>query len=151
MPLWWQSEGIKICSCLSVCVSICLSVCPSVSVHHTLWYRVCVIKSSHRFYWIISNFVYLLWTYWRCACGVLMDLEMILTELPPFELSHFSHSVVWSLCNQLLPQFHWIFFKPCILAVGVLKMCMWGFLGIRLILTELPPFKLSHCRQIIAL
>ena len=38
-----------------------------------------------------------------------MELELILTELQPFELSHFRHFFlhcrVWSLCNQLLLQF----------------------------------------------
>ena len=37
-----------------------------------------------------------------------MELELILTELQPFELSHFRqllHCRVWSLCNQLLLQF----------------------------------------------
>ena len=50
---------------------VCLSVCPSVrpSVRHTLWYRVCVINSSH--------------------------------------------------------SLKWIFLKPCISVVDILKMCMW--------------------------
>ena len=37
-----------------------------------------------------------------------MELEIILTELRPFELSHlrdFVHNRVGSLCNQLLLQF----------------------------------------------
>ena len=35
------------------------------------------------------NLAYLLRTYWRCACGFLMELELILTELQSFELTHF--------------------------------------------------------------
>ena len=34
---------------------------------------------------------------------LLMELELILTELRPFELSHFAQFL--QLCNQLLPQF----------------------------------------------
>ena len=37
-----------------------------------------------------------------------MELELILTELRPFKLSHFRHFLhcrVWSLCNQFLLQF----------------------------------------------
>ena len=40
--------------------------------------------------------------------GFLVELELILTELQPFKLSHFRqllHCRVWSLCNQLLLQF----------------------------------------------
>ena len=41
----------------------------------------------------------------------------------------------------------WIFFKLCIQAVNVLKMCMWVLLDLELILTELWPFELSHSRE----
>ena len=38
-----------------------------------------------------------------------MELELVLTELQPFELNHFLgnflHCRVWSLCNQLLLHF----------------------------------------------
>ena len=66
-----------------VCPSVCLSVCPS--VRHALRYRVCVISSSHSFQWIFLK---------PCIHVVdilkfLMELKLILTELQPFELSHF--------------------------------------------------------------
>ena len=57
--------------CPSDCLSVRLSVRPS--VRHALWYRVCVINSSHSFLWI--------------------------------------------------------FLKPCIPLVDILKMCMWVFGG----------------------
>ena len=31
------------------CLSVCVSVSVHLSVHHALWYRVCVINSSHSF------------------------------------------------------------------------------------------------------
>ena len=37
-----------------------------------------------------------------------MELELVLTEVQPLELSHFRHFLrcrVWSLCNELLLQF----------------------------------------------
>ena len=40
--------------------------------------------------------------------GLFMELELILTELQPFEFSHFrhlSHCRIWSLSNQHLLQF----------------------------------------------
>ena len=37
-----------------------------------------------------------------------------------------------SLCNQFLPQFKWIFLKPCLPVVVILKMCMWVFGGARI-------------------
>ena len=40
--------------------------------------------------------------------GFFMGLESVLTEIGPFELSHFSSCLrcsIWSLCNQLLLQF----------------------------------------------
>ena len=39
---------------------------------------------------------------------LLVEIDLILTELQPFELSHlgnFLHCRVWNLCNQLLLQF----------------------------------------------
>ena len=60
--------------------------------------------------------------------GFLIELELILTELRSFKISHldifFLHSRIWSLCNQLLLQFSVDLLKHCILFVDVLKMCM---------------------------
>ena len=71
--------GIKICPCLSVC----LSVCPS--VRHALQYGVCVINSSHSFYWI--------------------------------------------------------FLKPNIFVLDILKMCMWVFGGARINFDRITAFR----------
>ena len=62
-------------------------VCPSVrpSVRHALWYRVCVINSSH--------------------------------------------------------SFKWIFLKPCIPVVDILKMCMWVFGGARIYFDRITAFR----------
>ena len=83
----------------------CLSVCPS--VRHTLRYRVCVINSSYSFLWIFLKPCILVGNIMKmCIC--LVEQKLFLTELRPFQLSHFGnflHSRVWSLCNQLLLQF----------------------------------------------
>ena len=74
--------GIKICPCLSVC----LSVRPFVTLYgieFVLSTPPTVFNGSFR------NLAYLLWTYQRCACGFLVELELILTDLQSFELSHF--------------------------------------------------------------
>ena len=45
-----------------------------------------------------------------------MGLELILTELQPFEHSHFRQLFAWSLCNQLLLQFsvdHFVTMRTC--------------------------------------
>ena len=58
-----------------------------------------------------------------------MELEVILTELQPFKLyfsAFFLHCRVSSLCNQLL-QLSMDFFKPCLLVVDIMKICMWVF------------------------
>ena len=41
-------------------------------------------------------------------------------------------------------SFQRVFLKPCILFVDIMKMCMWSFVGDKIILTELRPFKHSH-------
>ena len=48
-----------------------------------------------------------------------------------------SRFTVYSLCNQLFPQFSMGLLKPCILFADIMKMCMWSFGGRKLILTEL--------------
>ena len=60
--------------------------------------------------------------------GFLVELETILTELQPFELSHFRQLfciVQYGVCvfNSSY-SFQWIILKLCILVVDILKMCM---------------------------
>ena len=61
-------------------------------------------------------------------CGFLEELELSLTELQPFELSHFRQPfciVGYGVCviNSSY-SFQWIIFKPCTHIVDILKMCM---------------------------
>ena len=57
-----------------------------------------------------------------------MELELILTELPPFELSHFRQcfcNAGYDFCViNFSDNFQWIYLKLCILVVGIIKMCM---------------------------
>ena len=49
-----------------------------------------------------SNFADILWTYWKCACGFLIELESILTELGFFKLRYFGSFFAFSessFCN----------------------------------------------------
>ena len=64
--------------------------------------------------------------------------------------------MVYSLCNQLPPQFHWNFLKPCILNVAIIKICMCClfffvfnfFLKVlELILTQLWPLEIRCFRH----
>ena len=72
-----------------------------------------------------------------------MELELILIELRPFKVSRFLACWLWTLYNQLLPQFQWIFLKLCRHFVNILKHV--GFLvELELILIEYWPFKFSH-------
>ena len=50
---------------------------------------------------------------------------------------------VYSLCNQLLLHFQWIFLKAKILVGDILKMCIWVLMELEIIVTELKLFKLS--------
>ena len=56
--------------------------------------------------------------------GFFVELELILTELQPFELSHFS-IVGYGVCviNSSY-SFQWTILKPCVLVLDILKMCM---------------------------
>ena len=65
-----------------------------------------------------------------------MDLELIFTELRPFELSHFTQFfgiVGYEVCviNSSY-SFQWIVLKLYILVVDIMKMCMWIIDGARL-------------------
>ena len=70
-----------------------------------------------------------------------MELELILTELWPFKVSHFSQLValwVWSLYNQLLLQF------SMYVSQTLLTYCRFEFLmELELILTDVWPIKLT--------
>ena len=64
-------------------------------------YGVCVINSSHSYQWMFlklcsgyfSNLADILATYCKFSCGFLMELELLLTELQPFKLSHLKEFV----------------------------------------------------------
>ena len=59
-----------------------------------------------------------------------MELELILTELRPFEHSEFKLFciVAFGVCViNIFYNFQWIILKPCILVVDILKMCIWVF------------------------
>ena len=44
-------------------------------------------------------------------------------------------------------SFHWVFLKPCILSVDIMKSACGDLMKMKLILTEKQPFKLSHFEQ----
>ena len=48
-------------------------------------------------------------------------------------------------------SFLWIFLKPCIPVVDILKFCMWVFGGARINCDRITAFELSHFRQLFAL
>ena len=61
---------------------------------------------------------------------MMMELELILTELRPFKLSHFRqclHCVGYGVCvvNSSY-SFQWLLLKPCVLLVDIM-ICMWVF------------------------
>ena len=66
-----------------------------------------------------------------------MEVDIISTELLYFELIHvrlfFFCIAEYGVC-VISPSyiFQWIFLKPCILVVNILKMCMWVFDGARI-------------------
>ena len=65
-----------------------------------------------------------------------MKLKLILTELQPFELSHFRQlfcNVGYGVCviNSSY-NFQWIILKPCTHVVDFLKMCMLVFDGAKI-------------------
>ena len=63
-----------------------------------------------------------------------MELELVLTELQPLELSHFRHFCIvgYRVCVMNSSySFQWIILKSCIHIVDILKMCMWVFGGAR--------------------
>ena len=71
-----------------------------------------------------------------------MELEIILTDLQPVELSHFRQLFAWyGVCviNSLY-SFQWIILKPCIHAVGILKMCMRIFADEKIIIDKITAF-----------
>ena len=73
-----------------------------------------------------------------------MELELILAALEPFELSHlgiFLHCMEWSLCDQLLLQFPWIFLKPKMIVVDIMKTCKWVFDGARINFNRITAFQ----------
>ena len=63
--------------------------------------------------------------------NLFMELELILTKLRPFELSHFRHfscKVVYGDCAiSFSYDFQRIVLKPCIHVVDIMKMYMWAF------------------------
>ena len=61
-----------------------------------------------------------------------MELEVILMELRSFKLSHFLFFfffciVGYRVCVINSYNCQWIFFKPCLLVVDIMKKCMWVF------------------------
>ena len=69
--LWPRDDSQGALRFAPVCPSVCLSVCPSVrpSVRHALWYRVCVINSSHSF--LMDHFETL-----HTCCGHIEDVHV---------------------------------------------------------------------------
>ena len=80
------------------------------------------------------------------ACGFLIELESILTELLLFKLKYFGSFLPSRVCilaafcllgygvcviNSFY-SFQWLFFKHCRHIVNILKMCMWVFDGARI-------------------
>ena len=60
----------------------------------------------------------------KMCMWVLVGLELNLTDLQPFELSHFwqlLHCRVWSLCNQLLLQFSIDYFETMHACCGYIE------------------------------
>ena len=71
-----------------------------------------------------------------------MELELILTDLQPVELSHFRQFFAWyGVCviNSLY-SFQSIILKPCIHVVGILKMCMRVFADEKIFFDKLTAF-----------
>ena len=64
-----------------------------------------------------------------------MDQKVILTDLWPFELSHFKQLFalfgIWVCVINFSYCFQWMFLKFCRHIVDILKMCMWIFDGAR--------------------
>ena len=62
--------------------------------------------------------------------------SLILTELQPFKLSHFGsffYTLGYGICViSSCQSFQLMFLKFCRHIVDMLKMCMWGFDGIRI-------------------
>ena len=85
---------------------------------------------------MFSNFADKLWTYWRCACEFLIELELILTELRLFKLRYFWEllcPVGYVVCIiNFFDRFQWMFLKHCRHSVNILEMCMWVFDGARI-------------------
>ena len=77
-----------------------------------------------------SNSADTLWIYWRCACGILIELR-------PFKLSQFFFFFFFFflLCRYAVCvikfsySFQWMFLKLCRHTVDILKICMWSFDG----------------------
>ena len=61
------------------------------------------------------------------------------------------HTLRYNVCVINSHSFQWIFVKPCIPVVDILKMCMWVFDKLDIILTELQHIELCHFRQHFAL
>ena len=74
-----------------------------------------------------------------------MELELILTELLPVELSHFwqffLHCRVWSCVISSSYSFQWMFLRLCRHIVDILKMCMWVFDGARIDFDRITAFQ----------
>ena len=78
----------------------------------------------------------------NCAYGFLVELELILTELQPFELSNFRQLFAGYGVRVINSSysFQWISLKPCILVVDILKMCMRIFADEKIIFDKIMAF-----------
>ena len=128
MPPW---QIIKICPCLSV----------RPSVRNALWYRVCVINSSHSFQWIflkpcipvVDILKMCMWVFGGARIN--FDRITALVILGNFCIVGYGVCVINSSYS-----FQWIILKPCILIVDILKMCMWIFAGEKIIFDKIMAF-----------
>ena len=80
---------------------------------------------------------------------VLMELELILTELRPLNLVILGNFCIVGYCDCVINSSHsflWIFLKPCILVVDIMKTFMWVFDGARVNFDRITAFELSNFR-----